>query len=82
MTGKGLIDLLSVRVLSAKCCCCCGIFYCWKGGGVSDYERVYYTKSNSLAFINYKVKDPWHVKAREQNCAGAGLKLFITLCIL
>lgn len=82
MTGKGLIDLLSVRVLSAKCCCCCFSFYLWKGGGVSDYERVYYTKSNSLAFINSKVKDPWHVKAREQNCAGAGLKLFITLCIL
>lgn len=59
-------------------------FYLWKGGGdgVSDYERVYYTKSNSLAFINYKVKDPWHVKAREQKRAGAGLKLFITLCIL
>lgn len=56
-------------------------FVClWKGvggGGVRDYERVYYTKSNSLAFINYKVKDP---------CASSrtdtGLKLFITLCIL
>lgn len=57
-------------------------FYSWKGGGgVSDCERVYYTKSNSLAIINYKVKDPWHVKAREQK-RGAGLKLFITLCIL
>lgn len=59
-------------------------FICGKGGGgaVSDYERVYYTKSNSLAFINYKVKDPWHVKACEQKRADAGLKLFITLCIL
>lgn len=41
------------------------------GGGVRYYERVYYTKSNSLAFINYKVKDPWHVKAREQKRARA-----------
>lgn len=36
MTGKRLIDLRSVRVLSAKCCCCIG-----GGGGVRDYERVF-----------------------------------------
>lgn len=47
------------------------------GGGVRDYERVYYTKSNSLAFINYKVKDPCASSRTE-----TGLKLFITLCIL
>lgn len=42
MTGKRLIDLRSVRVLSAKCCCCIG-----GGGGVRDYERVFF-----LLFFN------------------------------